>query len=217
MTAVKTGQLTIKTRLMAALLALLALSWPGLASAAVEIHFYSHEFGKEFPHAFVVLKGKLDATGETVDTNFGYSAIRISPAVLVKSVPGEVDVGIIPDEYIGRSQEHFSLVLSDEEYGAVIDVVDAWKARRQPSYNLNNANCVHFVSDVLLALHLKGEPRKGLMKSPHGFLTAVTADSAALIAAHVYKPPAAAPPMVTASAPSEGAAEAAEAATALAN
>ena len=185
-----------------AVLAFFALvAWPVAASAAVEIHVYSHEFGKEFPHAFVVLKGQLDATGEKVDTNLGYSAIRVTPAILMKSVPGEVDIGIIPDEYIARSQEHFSLVLSDEEYAAVMGVVDAWKARRQPSYNLNGANCVHFVSDILLALHLKGEPRKGMMKSPHNFLTQVTADSQPLILAHVYRPPTQAPPILTASAP----------------
>jgi hypothetical protein len=55
---------------------------------------------------------------------------------------------------------------------------------------------VHFVSDVLLALHLKGEPRRGLMKSPRSFLDAVTADSRPLIAAHVYAPPAPAPPLI---------------------
>jgi hypothetical protein len=190
-------------RLVSALFAAVALLWPAASSAAVEIRVYSHEFGKEFPHAFVVLKGQLDATGEKVSTNLGYSAIRVTPAILMKSVPGEVDIGIIPDEYIARSQEHFSLTLSDEEYRAVMGVVDAWKARPQPSYNLNGSNCVHFVSDILLALNLKGEPRKGLMKSPQRFLTQVTADSAPLIAAHVYTPPAPAPPMVTAIAPSE--------------
>jgi hypothetical protein len=199
-----------------ALFAALAMAWPATASAAVEIHFYSHEFGKEFPHAFVVMKGELDATGEKVATNLGYSAIRVTPAILMKSVPGEVDVDIIPDEYIGRSQEHFSLTLSDEEYRAVMGVVAAWKTRPQPSYNLNGANCVHFVSDILLALQLKGEPRKGLMKSPRSFLTAVTADSQPLILAHVYKPPApvSAPMIATAS---EGANPAPEPASAVAN
>jgi hypothetical protein len=188
---------TIRAWLIAAVLATL----PAWAQAAVEIHVYSHDFGKEFPHAFVVLKGQLDETGEKVDTNYGYSAIRVTPAILMKSVPGEVDVGIVPQEYIDRSTEHFSLTLSDEEYRAVIGVVAAWKVRPQPSYNLNNANCVHFVSDVLLALGMKGEPRKGLMKSPRSFLDAVTTDSRPLIAAHVYRPPAAAPPIVTAAVP----------------
>jgi hypothetical protein len=191
------------------------VAWPGLASAAVEIHVYSHEFGKEFPHAFIVMKGELDATGEKVATNLGYSAIRVTPAILMKSVPGEVDVDIIPDEYIARSQEHFSLILSDEEYRAVMGVVAAWKGRPQPSYNLNGANCVHFVSDILLALHLKGEPRKGLMKSPHAFLTQVTADSQPLILAHVYRAPTpTAPPIL---AVSEGLTQRPEPVPALAN
>jgi hypothetical protein len=166
---------------------------PAPAAAEVQIQFYSHDFGKEFPHAFVVLKGHLDATGEAVDTNLGFSALRTSPAILVKSVTGRFDEGIVPREYIDRSLVHFALTLSDEEYRAVMAVAEAWKARPQPSYNINDANCVHFVSDVLLALHMKGEPRRGLMKSPRSFLDAVTADSQALIAAHVYRPPAQAP------------------------
>jgi hypothetical protein len=194
----------------------LALALPGAASAAVEIGFYSHEFGKEFPHAFVVMKGELDATGEKVATNLGYSAIKVTPAILMKSVPGEVDVDIIPDEYVARSTEHFSLTISDEEYRAVMGVVAAWKARRQPSYNLNGANCVHFVSDILLALNMNGEPRKGLMKSPRSFLDKVTADSQPLIQAHVYRPPSpAAPPIVVEV--SEGAQQAAEPVSALAH
>ena len=185
-----------------AVAAMLAAAWPQTALAAVEIHFYSHDFGKEFPHAFVVLKGSLDETGEKVDTNLGYSAQSVTPAILVKSVRGRFDDGIIPQEYIDRSTEHFALVLSDEEYRAVVGVAKAWKARPQPSYNINSANCVHFVSDVLLALHLKGEPRPGLMKSPRSFLEQVTADSRPLIAAHVYRPPLKdAPPVEVAAAP----------------
>jgi hypothetical protein len=179
---------------------LLATAWPQAAAAAVVIQFYSHDFGKEFPHAFVVLKGRLDATGEAVDTNLGFSALRTSPAILVKSVTGRFDEGIVPQEYIDRSQEHFELTLSDEEYRAVMAVAAAWKAKTQPSYNINDANCVHFVSDVLLALHMRGEPRRGLMKSPRSFLDAVTADSRPLIEAHVYRPPLAEPPPVIAQA-----------------
>jgi hypothetical protein len=193
-----------------ALAALLAV-WPRFAAAAVQIQFYSHDFGKEFPHAFVVLKGHLDATGEAVDTNLGYSALRISPAVLVKSVTGRFDEGIIPQEYIDRSTEHFELTLSDEEYRAVMAVAAAWKAKPQPSYNINDANCVHFVSDVLLALHMKGEPRRGLMKSPRSFLDAVTADSGPLIAAHVYRAPTPMPPIIAESGSGAGETVAAEA------
>jgi hypothetical protein len=191
------------SRLWIALFAITAMAWPRTGWAAVEIDFYSHDFGKEFPHAFVVLKGTLDADGQKVDTNLGYSALRVTPAILLKSVPGGVDEGVIPDEYIARSTEHFSLILSDEEYRAVMGVVAAWKARPQPSYNINDANCVHFVSDVLLALHMDGQPRRGLMKSPRSFLDAVTADSRALIAAHVYQPPAPdLPPIIVAGVPS---------------
>jgi hypothetical protein len=199
-------------RIRSLCVAALIAAWPALADAAVEIRVYSHDFGKEFPHAFVVLKGTLDDTGETVDTNLGYSALAVTPAILLKSVPGGVDEGIIPQTYIDRSTQHFSLMLSDEEYRAVIGVASAWNARRQPSYNINSANCVHFVSDVLLALHLNGEPRRGLMKSPRSFLEQVTAESRGLIAAHVYRPPFRPAPVEVADAPAPTQ-ETAEAAT----
>lgn len=170
-------------------LAALAVALPGFSQAEVRIDFYSHDFGKEFPHAFVVLKGHLDATGESVDTNLGYSSLKITPAILLGSVNGGVDEGRVPAEYIARSSEHFSMILSDEEYRAVLGVAQAWKARPQPSYNINTANCVSFISDIALALHLRGGPRKGLMRSPRSFLDAVTRDSAELIAGHVYRAP----------------------------
>ena len=68
-----------------ALLALLLLILPGPALAAVEIAFYSRELGgNNFPHAFVVLHGTLDATGEAVDTSLGFTAHSVTPGLAVR-------------------------------------------------------------------------------------------------------------------------------------
>ena len=73
------------------LLALLLLGFQTPASAAVEIAFYSREMGgNNFPHAFVTLKGIVDATGEEVDTSLGFTAKTVTPAILFGSVAGEV-------------------------------------------------------------------------------------------------------------------------------
>lgn len=191
----------------AALVSLLLLACPAAARAAVTIQFYSHDLDKSFPHAFVILKGTIDATGEAVDTDIGFSAITVTPAILFRPTPGHVQFGVIPTDYLAVSQEHFSLVLTDAEYATVMETAKAWVDRAQPSYNLNSANCVFFIGAIAQALNLRGEPRKGLMKSPRSFLDRVRIDSQTILAARSAKPPAAdfasPPPVLTASAPAE--------------
>src|SRR5688500_12836683 len=66
--------------LVRALLVLLLLcGLPAQALAAVEIAFYSRELGgNNFPHAFVALHGTVDATGEAVDTSYGFTAKSVT-------------------------------------------------------------------------------------------------------------------------------------------
>ncbi len=139
------------------------------AAAAVEIAFYSRELGgNNFPHAFVVLHGTLDATGETVDTSYGFTAHSITPGILWGSVRGEVLVE--GERQIARSVRQFALTLSDERYRAVMAVVDRWRNMSQPSYNLNRRNCVHFVAELAAAAGLRVEQVPRLMKKPRSFL-----------------------------------------------
>ncbi|MGQ0588032.1 MAG: hypothetical protein ACT4N8_00690 [Sphingosinicella sp.] len=154
-------------RLALGLLLLTGLQAPALA--AVEIAFYSRELGgNNFPHAFVQLSGRVDATGEAVDTSYGFTARAVSPAILFGSVSGEVVVE--GPQQIARSDRQFSLVLSDEQYRAVMAVVEAWRNRAQPSYNLNRRNCVHFVAELAITVGLRVEQPSRLMKRPRSFL-----------------------------------------------
>ena len=139
------------------------------AAAAVEIAFYSRELGgNNFPHAFVALHGTVDATGEQVDTSYGFTAHAVTPALLFGSVTGEVVVE--GERQIARSNRQFALVLSDERYRAVMAVVERWRNRPQPSYNLNHRNCVHFVAELAEAVGLRVEYVQRLMKRPRSFL-----------------------------------------------
>lgn len=141
----------------------------GPAQAAVEIAFYSRELGgNNFPHAFITLRGTVDATGERIDTSYGFTAKAISPAILLGSVGGEIVVE--GPRQIARSDRQFALVLSDERYRAVMAVVERWRTRAQPSYNLNRRNCVHFVGEVGQAAGLRVEYVRGLMRRPRSFL-----------------------------------------------
>ena len=155
--------------------------WPRLASAsacqapavaAVEIAFYSRELGgNNFPHAFVALHGTVDATGEQVDTSLRLhrpcgdagDAVRFGARARSSSrASGEM----------ARSHRQFALTLSDERYRAVMAVVERWRNRPQPSYNLNRRNCVHFVAELAETVGLRVENVQRLMKRPRSFLAA---------------------------------------------
>lgn len=160
-----------KPRPLWILLSLLVAS-PAPALAAVEMSFYSKDLGASFPHAFVALSGTLDTTGEAVDVNYGFTAIHVSPAVLMGSVKGEIMS--VDADYVARSDRHFSIVLSDAEYGTVMAAVERWRSLPQPSYNLNRRNCVFFVADVAAALGMVADTPKALMKKPRSYLESLT-------------------------------------------
>jgi hypothetical protein len=138
------------------------------AGAAVDITFYSKEFGASFPHAYVALKGTLDRSGERIDTNYGFTATHVSPAVLMGSVEGEIMS--VDAKYQSESDAHFTIRLSDAEYDRVIATVERWRALKQPSYNLNRQNCVFFVAHVAAALGMTAETPRALMKKPRSYL-----------------------------------------------
>jgi len=160
---------------------LLLLMIPAAAPAAVEIAFYSKEFGDSFPHAFVRLEGTLDANGAAVDANYGFTARHVSPAVLFGSVTGEIiSAG---HAYIADSDRHVSFVLSDQEYGVVLETVERWRTLDQPSYNLNRRNCVFFVADVARALGMVANTPPALMKKPRSYTEALVRDNRAWLEA----------------------------------
>lgn len=146
----------------------LLVGLPAQALAAVEIAFYSREFGSTFPHAFVALSGTVDETGEVVDASYGFTARSVTPALLFGSVSGEIVVE--GPEQIARSDRQFAVTLTDDQYRAVMRVVETWRNREQPSYNLNRRNCVHFVGEVAEAAGLRVEYVRRLMKRPRSFL-----------------------------------------------
>lgn len=158
------------------LLALLIAAAPSAASAAVTITFYSHEFGSDFPHAFVLMTGIDDVSGERIDANYGFTATHISPAILFGPVKGEIfsrdsvkDAG-----YLKSSDKHFSFVLSDSDYRIAVATIDKWRSLKQPSYDLDRQNCVHFVADMARSLGMRVETPKALMKKPRSFTESLT-------------------------------------------
>ncbi|WP_206186023.1 hypothetical protein [Sphingosinicella sp. BN140058] len=170
----------IWSALLAAILLLLAA---GPASAAVQITFYSKELGASFPHAFVILEGTLDRTGERIAEDYGFTAKTVSPAILLGRVKGEVVSDHKPD-YVRASDKHFTLTLTDDDYDRVMATIARWRTAKQPSYSLDKANCIHFVGEIATTLGMDSAPRKGLMRRPRSFLEALTADNRSWLVAH---------------------------------
>jgi hypothetical protein len=154
--------------LSALLFALLLAFLPAHAHAQVVATFYSHDFGDHFPHAFIKLKGKVESSGEVVDTNYGFTAVTVSPAILMGSVKGMIETK--DAKYVGKSNAHFSLQLSDDEYRKLIDHVEKWRNMGGKSYNLNKRNCVHFVMEAAALLGLSVNRNSKFFKKPKSFL-----------------------------------------------
>ncbi len=151
------------------LLLALLLGLHAPAAAAVEIAFYSRELGgNNFPHAFVSLRGTVDATGERVETSVGFTAKAVTPAILFGSVAGEIVIE--GPAQIARSDRQFAFALSDARFRAVVAVIERWRSRPQPSYNLSRRNCVHFVGELAQAAGLRVEYVARLMRRPRSFL-----------------------------------------------
>ncbi len=146
------------------------MSISSLASADVRVTFYSHDFGDHFPHAFFTAQGEL-STGVKIDDKYGFTARQISPAILLGSVKGYISPP--SDQYTQQSMPHFTLVLNDEQYGDLMEVVKKWKMIPGKSYNLNKRNCVHFVRDALAVLGYAVNRKSKFFKKPKSFLKEV--------------------------------------------
>jgi hypothetical protein len=166
-------------RVLRFFLVLALFGWGAAAKAGVDISFYSKDMASSFPHAYIRLTGTDDRTGKAVDSNFGFTPVSLGPGVLFGSVRGMIESA--GPEYIARSDRHFTLSLSDDQYRKVLAIVDKWRNAPQPSYRLNGRNCVTFVADIATALGLSAPVIPKLMKKPRSYLDEITQLNAAVI------------------------------------
>jgi hypothetical protein len=159
-------------RLVALLAAALLSLTAAPAWAAVSITFYSKEFGTSSPHAFVVVQGTLDRGGARIEEDYGFTAKTISPAILWGKVAGKVITDHTAD-YVKGSDRHFTVTLTDAEYDRMMATISRWRSAKQPSYDLDGHNCVHFVAELAGAIGMRPDTRK-LMKKPRSFLETLT-------------------------------------------
>ncbi|HEY0625208.1 MAG TPA: hypothetical protein VGD10_00590 [Allosphingosinicella sp.] len=143
----------------------------GPLQAAVTLTFYSKELGATFPHAFIALDGTTGPDNALVKATYGFTAKRISPAILMGDVEGILEP--VTESYRKASDAHFSIELTDAQYAAVLATVEKWKNMPGKSYSLNKRNCVFFVGDVARAVGLTVVEDPKLMKKPRSFTQSI--------------------------------------------
>lgn len=153
---------------LSALILAIALLFSSDARADVVVTFYSYEAGGQFPHALLGFKGNMDGTGEAVDTNYGFTAKSVSPAILWGSVTGIVETA--EPKYLAKSTPHFAIHLTDEQYGKLMALVDEWRNIPGKSYNLGKRNCVHFTMEAAALLGLNVNRQSKNFKKPKNFM-----------------------------------------------
>ena len=154
----------------------LALLWAGPALAEVRIHFHSFTgsmiFGR-YPHAFIVLEGTLEENGKAVNENYGFSARTVSTAVL--SGPVEHMVMVEKPEHVRKTNRHFTLTLTDQQYYRIVSEVRAWQNAPGKYYDLKNRNCIHFVGRMAELLGLKVDYPADMLRKPKKWLNHIAA------------------------------------------
>ena len=162
-------------RFLAGFLLCLALALPAPAAAQVRLAFHSFNgsvmFGR-WPHTFIVLEGTLDASGQPVKANFGYTAVNANASVLQRSVKGTIWVE--EDAQIVRTNRHFAVPISDAQYHAIVAEVAKWRDDSGESYSLDRNNCVHFVARIAAMVGLKVDVPQNLVRRPRAWLNLVS-------------------------------------------
>ena len=156
----------------------MAFLFAGPVAAQVNVTFYSHDFGKNFPHAFFVLKGQLE-NGEAVNTSYGFTAVNVSPGILWGSVKGKVETP--KPKYVAKSNPHFTVTIGDDKYHELIALVNKWRNMPQKSYNLGKRNCVHFASEAIALLGFTFNSKTKNWKKPKSFMLEVLALNPGLV------------------------------------
>lgn len=145
------------------------------AQAQVTISFHSFNgsvlFGR-YPHTFVVFEGTLDETGEAVNENYGFSAKKAGPSVL--SGPVVHEVYIEKPKYIGSTNRHFTIPISDKTFQAMKVEIARWRDAPGKFYDLDTRNCIHFVGKLAQMAGLQIDYPRNMLRKPRAWLNHIT-------------------------------------------
>lgn len=173
------GEVALKQRAMgrylSIFLALLSIGWASPALADVQLSFHSFNgsvlFGR-YPHAFVVLEGELEETGEAINENYGFTAKTVSTRIL--NGPVEHDISIEEPKYIRKTNRHFTITITDDQYREVVALMESWRDAPGKYYDLDTRNCIHFVGEIAKIIGLSVEYPDNMLRRPKKWLNYVT-------------------------------------------
>ena len=162
-------------RAVIALLATLFAVLPQVAQAEVLLSFHSFNgsyFGGRYPHAFIVMEGTLDRTGEAINESYGFSAKNTGPHVLF----GPATHWIYPEEqeYIDTTNRHFTVPISDEMYDLIVYETSVWRDSYGKGYDLDNRNCLHFAGRIAEMVGLNVNYPWELRRQPRQWLNHIS-------------------------------------------
>jgi hypothetical protein len=163
-------------RLLAAIFALLSFGWASPALAQVELSFHSFNGSVlvgRYPHAFIVLEGTLEETGEQVNENYGFTAKSVGPSVL--RGPVAHDILVEEAKYIRKTNRHFTIPISDAQYRRIVAEMKAWRDAPGKYYDLDTRNCIHFVGRMAEIVGLKVDYPDDMLRRPKKWLNHITA------------------------------------------
>jgi len=147
----------------------------GPAQAEVRVSFHSVNgsvlFGR-YPHTFVVFEGVLEDTGTMVAENFGFSARRTSAAIM--SEPAEHMFLVETPRMIRKSNRHFTIAVSDNQYRRLRAEIDEWRDHPGKLYDLDENNCIHFVARMAQMVGLQADVPERFLRRPKAWLNYVT-------------------------------------------
>lgn len=162
-------------RFLALLASMSVILWSGPAAAEVLLSFHSFNgsvlFGR-YPHAFIVMEGSLDETGETVSENYGFTAKSASIAVL--NGPVYHDVMVEEPKYIRSTNRHFTVPISDEQYYQIVAEMVKWRDAPGKYYDLDTRNCIHFVGRMAQIAGLTVDYPQNMLRRPKKWLNHIT-------------------------------------------
>lgn len=163
-------------RLIALLLAVMsfALAPPALADVRLSFHSFNGSvlFGR-YPHTFIVLEGTLEETGKAVNENYGFTAKKVSTAVL--NGPVKQDISIEKPKYVKSTNRHFTTTISDAQYHRIVAEMRAWRDAPGDFYDLDKRNCIHFVGKIAEIIGLKVDYPTDMLRRPKKWLNHITA------------------------------------------
>lgn len=155
--------------LVLALLTAFAFAQPAAAKVNVEFHSFNGSvlFGR-YPHTFVVFKGTLDGTGETIDENFGFTAKHVTPAILTG--PVEHAIWVEEEKWVRKTNTHFTVAVDDATYRKMRAEVETWRNQPGKYYDLDTRNCIHFVGRMAEMVGLKVDYPEKMLRKPRAWL-----------------------------------------------